>query len=53
MEIDPNDLVAVSTRAEEVGLRVVGWYHSHPHITVHPRSVGQVWCGLVGSGEGW
>jgi len=39
VEIDPNDLVAVSTRAEEVGLRVVGWYHSHPHITVHPSHV--------------
>jgi proteasome lid subunit RPN8/RPN11 len=21
-------------------IRVVGWYHSHPHITVHPSHVG-------------
>jgi proteasome lid subunit RPN8/RPN11 len=20
-------------------LRVMGWYHSHPHITVHPSAV--------------
>lgn len=23
-------------------VRVVGWYHSHPHITVWPSHVGQV-----------
>ena len=34
MEIDPNDLVVASQRAEVLGLRVMGWYHSHPHITV-------------------
>jgi len=39
VEIDPHDLVSASTRAEELGLRVVGWYHSHPHITVHPSHV--------------
>ena len=39
VEIDPADLVAASQKAEVMGLRVVGWYHSHPHITVHPSHI--------------
>ena len=39
VEIDNNSLVAASRRAEELGLQVLGWYHSHPHITVHPSHV--------------
>ena len=39
VEIDPNDLVSASEKAENVGLRVIGWYHSHPHITVHPSHI--------------
>lgn len=31
-------------------MRVVGWYHSHPHITVWPSHVGKSSPGL-GSGE--
>jgi len=39
VEIDGNDLVTASMEAEKLGLRVLGWYHSHPHITVHPSHV--------------
>ena len=39
VEIDPVDLAKASEKAEAVGLRIVGWYHSHPHITVHPSHV--------------
>ena len=27
------------TQVTSVNTRVVGWYHSHPHITVHPSHV--------------
>jgi len=39
VEIDAVDLATASQKAEDVGLRVVGWYHSHPHITVHPSHI--------------
>lgn len=45
VEIPPESLVAVTERAEaltaEVGekVRVIGWYHSHPHITPFPSHV--------------
>jgi len=40
-EIDPQDLVAASEYAESLPgkLKVQGWYHSHPHITVQPSHV--------------
>lgn len=45
VEISPEQLSAASTEAErlarELGrpMRVLGWYHSHPHITVWPSHV--------------
>ncbi|XP_048589034.1 lys-63-specific deubiquitinase BRCC36 [Nematostella vectensis] len=47
VEISPEQLSDASTQAERLGLltpkkrpmRVVGWYHSHPHITVWPSHV--------------
>eukprot|EP00039_Didymoeca_costata_P004146 m.71598 g.71598 ORF g.71598 m.71598 type:complete len:262 (+) comp12264_c0_seq1:185-970(+) len=45
VEISAEQLGMASTRAEELGkecgrdLRIVGWYHSHPHITVWPSHV--------------
>ncbi|KPI91461.1 PREDICTED: lys-63-specific deubiquitinase BRCC36-like [Papilio xuthus] len=45
VEISEEQLVQATLRAEELAaevgrpLRVVGWYHSHPHITVWPSHV--------------
>nr|BAE29117.1 unnamed protein product [Mus musculus] len=45
VEISPEQLSAASTEAERLSeltgrpMRVVGWYHSHPHITVWPSHV--------------
>lgn len=45
VEISPEQLSAASTRAERLAvlldrpMRVLGWYHSHPHITVLPSHV--------------
>ncbi|KAL5004643.1 hypothetical protein ScPMuIL_018099 [Solemya velum] len=45
VEISPEQLSDASTKAEtlarELGqpMRVLGWYHSHPHITVWPSHV--------------
>ncbi|NWI77120.1 BRCC3 deubiquitinase, partial [Dryoscopus gambensis] len=45
VEISPEQLSAASTEAEMLAemtgrpMRVVGWYHSHPHITVWPSHV--------------
>ncbi|XP_070539381.1 lys-63-specific deubiquitinase BRCC36-like [Ptychodera flava] len=45
VEISPEQLSAATTEAERLAnllqrpLRVVGWYHSHPHITVWPSHV--------------
>ncbi|XP_002740113.1 lys-63-specific deubiquitinase BRCC36-like [Saccoglossus kowalevskii] len=45
VEISPEQLSAATVEAERLAelferpLRVVGWYHSHPHITVWPSHV--------------
>ncbi|XP_067054904.1 lys-63-specific deubiquitinase BRCC36-like [Acropora muricata] len=47
VEISPEQLSDASSQAERLGLltskqrpmRVIGWYHSHPHITVWPSHV--------------
>jgi BRCA1/BRCA2-containing complex subunit 3 len=45
VEIEPAQLTAATAEAERLSvqlgkqIRVVGWYHSHPHITVHPSHV--------------
>ncbi|XP_036358093.1 lys-63-specific deubiquitinase BRCC36-like [Octopus sinensis] len=45
VEISPEQLSAASIKAEELAielkkpLRVLGWYHSHPHIPVWPSHV--------------
>jgi BRCA1/BRCA2-containing complex subunit 3 len=45
VEISPEQLSAASTDAERLAveldrpMRVIGWYHSHPHITVWPSHV--------------
>lgn len=47
VEISEEQLVQAAEHAEklkyQIGkpLRVVGWYHSHPHITVWPSHVGK------------
>jgi len=45
VEISPEQLSAASTQAEVYStkckrpMRVIGWYHSHPHITVWPSHI--------------
>ena len=41
VEFDNTDLIAASEFAESLpgSLKVQGWYHSHPHFTVHPSHV--------------
>eukprot|EP00743_Colponemidia_sp_Colp-15_P004749 GILK01005114.1.p1 GENE.GILK01005114.1~~GILK01005114.1.p1 ORF type:complete len:353 (+),score=63.67 GILK01005114.1:284-1342(+) len=45
VEISPEQLTNAATEAEKISekiqrrTRVVGWYHSHPHITVFPSHV--------------
>uniref|UniRef100_A0A8C3VA04 BRCA1/BRCA2-containing complex subunit 3 n=1 Tax=Catharus ustulatus TaxID=91951 RepID=A0A8C3VA04_CATUS len=39
VEISPEQLSAASTEMTGRPMRVVGWYHSHPHITVWPSHV--------------
>ncbi|PIA65545.1 hypothetical protein AQUCO_00100797v1 [Aquilegia coerulea] len=45
VETNPEQLAAASAQAERMSLttgrttRVIGWYHSHPHITVLPSHV--------------
>uniref|UniRef100_A0AAY4BMU2 MPN domain-containing protein n=1 Tax=Denticeps clupeoides TaxID=299321 RepID=A0AAY4BMU2_9TELE len=39
VEISPEQLSAASTEMTGRPVRVVGWYHSHPHITVWPSHV--------------
>ena len=36
VEIDDAVSIEASEYAESMGKRVLGWYHSHPRITVHP-----------------
>lgn len=48
VEISPEQLSTASTYAEELAeklkrpMNIVGWYHSHPHITVWPSHVGKI-----------
>jgi BRCA1/BRCA2-containing complex subunit 3 len=39
VEISAEDLAAAALRFSTSGARVVGWYHSHPHITSEPSHV--------------
>ena len=45
MEASPEQLAAAMASAERLSeessmkVRVIGWYHSHPHITVLPSHV--------------
>jgi len=41
VEIEPQDMIEASEYAETLpgSRRVLGWYHSHPHVTVHPSHV--------------
>ncbi|CAI5506603.1 unnamed protein product [Closterium sp. Naga37s-1] len=45
VETTPEQLAAASAEADRMSAatgmrtRVIGWYHSHPHITVHPSHV--------------
>jgi BRCA1/BRCA2-containing complex subunit 3 len=47
VEISPEQLTNAAIQADklthELGqpMRVLGWYHSHPHITVWPSHVGK------------
>jgi len=47
VEVNPELLAAASAQAEKMTAtikrttRVIGWYHSHPHITVLPSHVGK------------
>ena len=48
VEISPLQLTTAAQEAENLSLklgrpiRVLGWYHSHPHITVRPSHVGEI-----------
>ncbi|EGB11907.1 hypothetical protein AURANDRAFT_19673, partial [Aureococcus anophagefferens] len=39
VEVTGPQLAEAAQVAESLGLRVVGWYHSHPHITVQASHV--------------
>lgn len=47
VEASPEQLFEAATEAEKLSkvynreLRVIGWFHSHPHITVWPSDVGK------------
>jgi len=38
-EVSGDQLALASGIAEQNGSSVIGWYHSHPHITIHPSHV--------------
>lgn len=48
VEASPEQLFEAVTEAEKLSklynreLRVIGWFHSHPHITVWPSDVGEI-----------
>ena len=50
VEIPPEQLSAAAIEADLLASRlkrsvqVLGWYHSHPHITVWPSHVGMCIC---------
>ena len=45
VEVSDEQMINAQERAEKMSkecgktTRVVGWYHSHPHITVHPSHI--------------
>lgn len=39
VEVSVEALASASTVAEDLSLQVIGWYHSHPRITVFPSHV--------------
>ncbi|KAL4433628.1 hypothetical protein ABPG75_000069 [Micractinium tetrahymenae] len=39
VEMDPEDEWAVRQRIDAAGLRVVGWYHSHPTFPTQPSTI--------------
>jgi len=39
VEVSDHQLVEASQVAEKINARVIGWYHSHPHITIQPSHV--------------
>jgi hypothetical protein len=39
VEMDPEDQVARMEEASKAGLRVVGWYHSHPTFPTQPSTI--------------
>ena len=49
VEISPEQLSGAAELAEKLAdqldhpMRVIGWYHSHPHITVWPSHVGKLY----------
>ncbi|XP_047314558.1 LOW QUALITY PROTEIN: lys-63-specific deubiquitinase BRCC36-like [Impatiens glandulifera] len=43
VETNPEQLTAASVEAQHGRMtRVIGWYHSHPHITVLPLHAGRI-----------
>lgn len=48
VEISSDQLLKATIEAERLTeelqrrMRVLGWYHSHPHITVWPSHVGKI-----------
>lgn len=53
VEISPLQLMMATQEAENLSsklgrpVRVLGWYHSHPHITVRPSHVGKIYLGTT------
>lgn len=39
VEMDPEDEFCVRQRIDAAGLRVVGWYHSHPTFPTQPSTI--------------
>jgi BRCA1/BRCA2-containing complex subunit 3 len=39
VEIPPEQLVAAKEHADRNQTRVIGWYHSHPNITILPSQL--------------
>jgi BRCA1/BRCA2-containing complex subunit 3 len=57
VEISPEQLTNAAIQADklthELGqpVRVLGWYHSHPHITVWPSHVGKNMCNKISKNQ--
>uniref|UniRef100_A0A7S3LKV0 MPN domain-containing protein n=1 Tax=Aplanochytrium stocchinoi TaxID=215587 RepID=A0A7S3LKV0_9STRA len=39
VEVSDQDLVKVQQQHQGTGINVIGWFHSHPHITIKPSHV--------------